>query len=76
MGQIVNFLAIDIEHFREVVINIQMFWSSPFLICVSFLLLWRQLGWASLPGVGISLLIILLNTYLVKKTKIMQVIQI
>ncbi|KAL3108525.1 hypothetical protein niasHT_015447 [Heterodera trifolii] len=60
-GEIVNLMSIDVERFQIIAPYIQQFWSSPFQIAISLVILFKLLGIAALPGFLIMAVILPLS---------------
>ncbi|KAG0225881.1 hypothetical protein BGW41_004479, partial [Actinomortierella wolfii] len=56
-GEISNHMSVDSERFWEVVPMLTHWISIPFEICVALWLLYRQLGWSAMAGLGTLILI-------------------
>jgi ATP-binding cassette subfamily C (CFTR/MRP) protein 1 len=65
-GAIVNFMSNDTEHLQLLTQNLHLLWSSPLRIVVALILLFNELGVATIAGVLILLLLIPLQTRVVK----------
>ncbi|GMT32159.1 hypothetical protein PFISCL1PPCAC_23456, partial [Pristionchus fissidentatus] len=68
-GEIVNLMAIDVERFKMLVPQLQMYWSSPFQISITLFMLYQKLGWAAFMGVLVMLSLIPINIIISKKIK-------
>ncbi|KAG0369091.1 hypothetical protein BGZ54_000347 [Gamsiella multidivaricata] len=51
-GEINNHMSVDAERWSEALPMLPMWGSIPFEICIALWLLYRQLGWAALAGLG------------------------
>ncbi|KAI1314400.1 hypothetical protein EDD11_002226 [Mortierella claussenii] len=51
-GEISNHMSVDAERWSEALPLLPMWGSIPFEICIALWLLYRQLGWAALAGLG------------------------
>lgn len=71
-GEIVNLQAVDSGKIESCFPYIHMFWSGPFQIIVSIVMLWDVLGPSVLAGLGVLILLIPVN---VKITRILSGIQ-
>ena len=49
-GEIVNFVSIDAERCFQLMSNFTTAWSSPFILVLSFILLYNFFGWSMLVG--------------------------
>ncbi|CAF3642109.1 unnamed protein product [Adineta steineri] len=63
-GEIVNLMAIDASRFAEVTHHIHTLWSGPFQLIIAFVLLYRQMQWAIIPGIVLLFIMIPTNLYL------------
>ncbi|KAI1286675.1 ATP-binding cassette sub-family C member 3 [Halotydeus destructor] len=66
-GQIFNLMSVDSESIVGYVNFVNQWWNAPLQIAIAMYLLWQQLGIATLAGIAIMLLLIPVNSYLVKK---------
>ncbi|KAH9492912.1 Multidrug resistance-associated protein 7 [Bulinus truncatus] len=60
-GEIVNFMSTDTDRILNFCPSFHAFWSLPFQIIVSLVLLYQQVGLAFLAGVGFALILIPIN---------------
>ncbi|XP_076117591.1 multidrug resistance-associated protein 1-like [Mytilus galloprovincialis] len=68
-GEIVNLLSVDAGRISSVFHNINHLWTIPFMFCATLFLLWQTLGASAFIGLGIVIVLIPFNSYLVKKGK-------
>ncbi|GMR31872.1 hypothetical protein PMAYCL1PPCAC_02067 [Pristionchus mayeri] len=68
-GEIVNLMAIDVERFKMLVPQLQMYWSSPFQLSLTLFMLYQKLGWSAFMGVLVMLSLIPLNIVVSKVIK-------
>ncbi|CAG2241571.1 ABC transporter 7,ATP-dependent bile acid permease,Multidrug resistance-associated protein 7,Multidrug resistance-associated protein 1,ABC transporter C family member 8,Canalicular multispecific organic anion transporter 2,Canalicular multispecific organic anion transporter 1,Metal resistance protein YCF1,Multidrug resistance-associated protein 5,ATP-binding cassette sub-family C member Sur [Mytilus edulis] len=68
-GEIVNLLSVDAGRISSVFHNINHLWTIPFMFCATLFLLWQTLGVSAFIGLGIVIVLIPFNSYLVKKGK-------
>ena len=68
-------MAIDSQKFMDVVLFLNMAWSSPLGIILCMYFLWGILGPSSLAGLAVMVLMIPLNAFVANKMKIYQISQ-
>ncbi|XP_076074808.1 multidrug resistance-associated protein 1-like [Mytilus galloprovincialis] len=68
-GEIVNLLSVDAGRISTCFHNINFLWTIPFMFCSTLFLLWQTLGVSAFIGLGIVVVLIPFNSYLVKKGK-------
>ena len=61
IAEVINFVGTDTDRIVNVVPSFHSLWSLPFQLSVTFFLLYQQVKYAFLPGVGITLLLIPIN---------------
>ncbi|XP_076803654.1 ATP-binding cassette sub-family C member 10-like isoform X2 [Clavelina lepadiformis] len=66
-GEITNFMSTDVNRVVNFGPSFHQFWSLPFQVIVTLVLLYEQVGIVFLAGLGLSLLMIVFNRYLAKK---------
>ncbi|CAL1534987.1 unnamed protein product [Lymnaea stagnalis] len=66
-GEIVNFMSTDTDRILNYCPSFHAFWSLPFQVSVSLLLLYQQVGLAFLAGVAFALLLIPINRWIAGK---------
>ncbi|XP_055879588.1 ATP-binding cassette sub-family C member 10-like [Biomphalaria glabrata] len=66
-GEIVNFMSTDTDRILNFCPSFHAFWSLPFQIAVSLVLLYQQVGLAFLAGVAFALILIPINKWIAKK---------
>ncbi len=71
-GEIVNFIAVDLQRIVDFFNNLNTVWSSPVQIAVGVYLLYRQLNVAAFAGFSIMLVIIPVNLWLTDVVKRIQ----
>ncbi|KAF9985753.1 hypothetical protein BGZ65_010009, partial [Modicella reniformis] len=64
VGEIVNHLSIDTQRLDDLLGQIHLLWSSVFQMVVTLYLLYLVLGWATLAGLGVMILMIPVNAKL------------
>ncbi|CAF4078806.1 unnamed protein product, partial [Adineta steineri] len=57
-GQIVNLISNDVGKFEELSISIHQIWAAPLEAIIVFVLIWKQIGLATLFGYGVLLLLV------------------
>ena len=73
VGQIVNLMSVDAQRVADVTFFIHDLWSAPVNISIAVALLYQYLGPASLAGLGVVILLMVMNTVLGTITKKLQV---
>ncbi|TRY74419.1 hypothetical protein TCAL_00651 [Tigriopus californicus] len=61
MGEVINFMSTDTDRIVNFSPSLHAAWSLPFQFTITMVLLYQQVGLASLAGVGFTLLMIPLN---------------
>ena len=64
VGETINLMSIDTQRIMDVIMSLNLFWSSPLTIALSLYSLWAYLGPSSLAGLVIMVLLIPANGYL------------
>ena len=62
VGETTNLMAIDSQKFMDMVLLINIIWSSPLQIALAMYFLWDILGASSLAGMYVKIQIIYFNT--------------
>lgn len=73
VGQLVNILAVNAQSLVEFPHHSNMVWSATFSIVLAIILLWRQLGLASMAGVLVMFVLIPVNSVITTKSKKYQI---
>lgn len=68
-GKIMNLMTTDAEALQQVCQQLHSLWSAPFRIVVSMVLLYKQLGVASLFGAFLLALLFPIQTYVISKMR-------
>ncbi|CAG2101456.1 unnamed protein product [Medioppia subpectinata] len=68
-------ISVDIQRILDFVLLANLVWSAPFQIAIALVLLWRQLGAASLAGLVFLVILMPFNAYMANKVRKYQVIQ-
>ncbi|KAG0501841.1 hypothetical protein HPP92_001913 [Vanilla planifolia] len=68
-GKITNLMTTDAESLQQICQQLHSLWSAPFRIVISLLLLYSQLGVASLVGSLILVLMFPLQTFVISKMR-------
>jgi len=71
-GEIVNLMAVDPQRIVDFVSTINMVWSSPLQIIICIILIWYQLGVATLAGLGVMILFVVFNGFMTNIIKRLQ----
>jgi ABC-type multidrug transport system fused ATPase/permease subunit len=74
-GDIVNYMAVDVQRLQDLTQFGQQLWSSPFQIVLAFASLYQLVGWSFLAGVGVMILMIPINAIIARFMKSLQKIQ-
>lgn len=69
VGETVNLMSIDTQRIMDVIMSLNLLWSSPLTLGLSLYSLWAYLGPSSLAGLLVMVLIIPINAYLSSKMK-------
>ena len=75
VGETTNLMAIDTQKFMDVVLFLNMIWSSPLSIVLCMYFLWNILGVASMAGLAVMVLMIPMNMLVASKMKKYQIAQ-
>ncbi|KAK5643745.1 hypothetical protein RI129_007590 [Pyrocoelia pectoralis] len=67
VGEIVNFMSTDTDRIVNSCPSFHAFWSIPFQLGISLYLLYSQVGFAFLAGLGFSVLLIPINKMIASK---------
>ncbi|XP_052481315.1 ABC transporter C family member 12 isoform X3 [Gossypium raimondii] len=70
-GKITNMITTDATALQQICQQLHVLWSAPFRIIISMVLLYQQLGVASLLGSVILVLMVPLQTIVISKMRIM-----
>ncbi|KIW09371.1 hypothetical protein, variant [Verruconis gallopava] len=74
-GDIVNYMAVDVQRLQDLTQFGQQLWSSPFQIFLAFASLYQLVGLSFLAGVGVMVLMIPINGIIARLMKRLQKIQ-
>ncbi|KNA13623.1 hypothetical protein SOVF_112630 isoform A [Spinacia oleracea] len=66
-GKITNMMTTDAESLQQVCQSLHTVWSAPFRIIISMVLLYKELGVASIVGAFMLVLLIPIQTYIISK---------
>ncbi|KAK2707578.1 ATP-binding cassette sub-family C member 10-like isoform X2 [Artemia franciscana] len=64
VGQIATYISSDVKRIANFALSFHALWSCPIQIAVVLYLLYIQIGWAFLAGLGFAIFAILLNRYI------------
>ncbi|GAA0146210.1 ATP-binding cassette [Lithospermum erythrorhizon] len=70
-GKITNLMSTDAETLQQVCQSLHTIWSAPFRIVVALVLLYQQLGVASLLGALLLVLMFPVQTYVISKMRML-----
>ncbi|XP_049620339.1 ATP-binding cassette sub-family C member 2 [Suncus etruscus] len=73
IGETVNLMSIDAQKLMDVTSFLHLLWSNVLQIVLSIFFLWGELGPSVFAGVGIMMLLIPINGFLVTKSRTIQV---
>ncbi|KAI2805279.1 hypothetical protein BLOT_004273 [Blomia tropicalis] len=71
-GQLVNLMSIDTQRVLEYVKMINLFWICPLQIIISTVMLWSHLGYGSLAGLVVLLLLLPFNGFIGARLRMLQ----
>ncbi|KAH7289296.1 hypothetical protein KP509_31G069200 [Ceratopteris richardii] len=66
-GRITNLITTDVEALQMILQQLHNLWSSPLRIIIAIVLLFYQLGWASLVGASVLLLLFPVQTFIITR---------
>lgn len=66
-GRITNLITTDVEALQQILQQLHNLWSAPLRIIVAIVLLFYQLGWASLVGASVLLLLFPAQTFIISR---------
>ncbi|KAI8429941.1 hypothetical protein MSG28_000407 [Choristoneura fumiferana] len=72
VGQVVNLLSNDVNRFDVAVIFLHYLWIGPLATVIITYLMWQEISWAAIVGVGFMLAFIPLQAYLGKRTSVLR----
>lgn len=75
VGEMVNLVAVDAQRFFELMPNLHMLWSGPYIVGVSIYLLYRYLGVAVMSGLAVTLSMLPISIWCAYKLKKLQIDQ-
>ncbi|XP_062436537.1 ATP-binding cassette sub-family C member 2 [Rhea pennata] len=73
VGETVNLMSADAQRFMDMANFVHQLWSCPLQIVLSVIFLWMELGPSVLAGIGVMVLLIPINGFLIVKAKGIQV---
>jgi ABC-type multidrug transport system fused ATPase/permease subunit len=74
-GDIVNYMAVDVQRLQDLTQFGLQLWSSPFQIALAFASLYQLVGLSFLAGIGIMVLMIPINSVIARFMKSLQIKQ-
>lgn len=74
-GEVVNLTAIDIDRFQVISPQIQQYWSTPLQIGLALFFLWKQVGYSSISGLILMVLLLPVNFLIAMQTRKYQLLQ-
>lgn len=66
-GRITNLITTDVEALQQILQQLHNLWSAPLRIIVAIVLLFFELGWASLVGASVLLLLFPVQTFIISR---------
>ena len=66
-GQITNLMSTDTERLMDLTVSVHELWSLPVQVALALWLLFREVGWALLAGLGVVLLLIPVNAAITRR---------
>ncbi|CAG2109651.1 unnamed protein product [Medioppia subpectinata] len=69
LGEIVNLMSVDIQRISDFMLIATIILSAPFQITIAMILLWQQLGVATLAGVLFLVILMPFNGYMANKIR-------
>ncbi|XP_048004907.1 ATP-binding cassette sub-family C member 4-like [Leguminivora glycinivorella] len=72
VGQVVNLLSNDVNRFDVAVIFLHYLWIGPLATVIITYLMWQEISWAAVVGVGFMLAFIPLQAWLGKRTSVLR----
>jgi ATP-binding cassette subfamily C (CFTR/MRP) protein 1 len=73
VGETVNLMSIDTQRIMDVILSLNLLWSSPLTIGLSIYSLWAYLGPSALAGLAVMILLIPVNAWLSARMKKFQI---
>lgn len=71
-GEIINLMAVDVQRIVEYINIVNFVWSSPVQLVITVILLWKQLGVASIAGLSIMVALIPFNGFITSRLQALQ----
>lgn len=71
-GDIVNYMAVDVQRLQDLTQFAHQLWSAPFQIFICMFSLYKLVGWNMLAGIGIMIVMIPLNGLIARAMKRLQ----
>ncbi|CAK7265545.1 ATP-binding cassette glutathione S-conjugate transporter ycf1 [Sporothrix epigloea] len=71
-GDIVNYMAVDVQRLQDLTQFAHQLWSAPFQIFICMFSLYKLVGWSMLAGIGIMIFMIPLNGMIARAMKRLQ----
>ncbi|KAI5074572.1 hypothetical protein GOP47_0010533 [Adiantum capillus-veneris] len=63
IGQITNYMVVDAQQISDSCLQLHQFWCIPLQVTLAMLLLWRDIGIASLAGIAVMILVALRTVF-------------
>ena len=71
-GDIVNYMAVDVQRLQDLTQNAQQVWSAPFQIIICMVSLYQLVGWSMLAGIAVMLFMIPINGFIARVMRKLQ----
>lgn len=71
-GDIVNYMAVDVQRLQDLTQFGHQLWSAPFQMFICMFSLYRLVGWTMLAGVGVMIVMIPVNGFIARRMKTLQ----
>ncbi|KAK3097219.1 hypothetical protein FSP39_007607 [Pinctada imbricata] len=72
VGEIVNLMSVDVEHLQNIIPYLWCVWSSPLQIGVALYFLYQTVGYSMFAGLGVMILLLPLNGFIMSKIHALQ----
>jgi ATP-binding cassette subfamily C (CFTR/MRP) protein 1 len=75
VGEVVNLMSVDAQKFFELIAYLHILWSGPLVIVVATYLIWQQLGYGTIAGITVMVLVTPLSGIIATRLRTLQVQQ-
>ena len=73
-GDLLNFLAIDLQRLQDMLQFVYFIWFTPVSIVIAIVLLWFQIGWIAFVGFVLILICIAINVLVATGIRVIMVL--